>query len=147
MKAITLVDRICREFVEHHGVGPVVVLLPCQVFERYDAERRILDSVLDSGPDLFWNEFVMAVSAQKISLGATLEKSAHTRRAAGGLRINFSKTFDFEMASRSQKFLDDTFEAMTGTRIPIELAFDRSGCRWTEIRVVEHCGIEAPEVY
>lgn len=46
MKAITIVELACKEFEFHNHAEPRVVLLPCNVFERYDAERRVLDRVL-----------------------------------------------------------------------------------------------------
>lgn len=62
MKAITLIDEICREFVEHQGIEPVVILLPCRIYERYDEERQRLDAILGDGcvasktPEPGWSE-------------------------------------------------------------------------------------------
>lgn len=49
MKAITVVEIACRAFEQEYRMEPKVVLLPSHIFERYDAERRVLDSVLGDG--------------------------------------------------------------------------------------------------
>lgn len=46
MKMITMVEEVCRSFEDAQRMPPRVILLPKKMFDRYDAERRTLDSVL-----------------------------------------------------------------------------------------------------
>jgi DNA polymerase-3 subunit gamma/tau len=69
-----------------------------------------------------WPAFVDAVSRQKIALGATLAKCAHSLRPDGGWTIRFAKPFDLETAQRSQQFLEEALAALAGRPLPIELS-------------------------
>ena len=53
-----------------------------------------------------WEEFVEAVSREKLSLGAALRGAAHEQKPGGGWAIKFAKQFDLDMATRSQGYLE-----------------------------------------
>jgi DNA polymerase-3 subunit gamma/tau len=73
-----------------------------------------------------WDAFIEAVSKEKISLGATLDKCAHSARSDGGWKILFAKAFDLESAQRSLAVLESAAAALAGRPISLELALGGS---------------------
>lgn len=50
-RATKLIHDALSRFEQESGMVPLVVLLPCRVFEQYSSERRLLDSVLPEMPE------------------------------------------------------------------------------------------------
>jgi DNA polymerase III gamma/tau subunit len=61
-----------------------------------------------------WEQFIEAVSREKISLGAALHSCSQSLNSNGGWVIRFNKPFDLEAAERSREFLEKTLVALGG---------------------------------
>ncbi len=68
-----------------------------------------------------WPALVEAVSKEKITLGAALEKSRGELKPGGGYRIQFSKPFDLDMAKRSAAVIETALARLAGRPVALEL--------------------------
>lgn len=49
-KAITVIERALCEFQAASGLLPRVILVPVELYQKYESERSVLDAVLGSEP-------------------------------------------------------------------------------------------------
>ncbi|MBI4059994.1 MAG: DNA polymerase III subunit gamma/tau [Elusimicrobia bacterium] len=69
-----------------------------------------------------WTALVEAVSKEKISLGAALEKGRGEPAPGGGYLIRFAKPFDLDMAKRSASLLEAALARLAGRPVALELS-------------------------
>ncbi len=74
-----------------------------------------------TGGPIVWRELIEAVSKDKIALGAALERSRGELKPGGGYRIRLTKTFDFDMATRSAAVLEAALARLAGRAVALEL--------------------------
>ncbi|MBI5247022.1 MAG: DNA polymerase III subunit gamma/tau [Elusimicrobia bacterium] len=77
-------------------------------------------SVAPPGGSISWPALIEAVSKEKISLGAALEKGQGEAKG-GGYVIRFAKAFDLESARRASGVLDAALARLAGRPVKLEL--------------------------
>ncbi len=89
---------------------------------RGEPETAVTTSI---GP-ISWSALVEAVSKEKITLGAVLEKSLGAPKPGGGYLIQFAKPFDLDMARRSSAVLEAALARLAGRPVALELSLGAS---------------------
>ncbi len=74
------------------------------------------------GGSISWPALVEAVSKEKITLGAALEKGRGAAKPGGGYSIQFAKAFDLDMAKRCVPLLEAALARLAGRPVALELS-------------------------
>jgi DNA polymerase-3 subunit gamma/tau len=75
-----------------------------------------------SSGGISWPALIEAVSKEKITLGAALEKGRGAPKPGGGYLIQFAKAFDLDMAKRSAAVLEAALARLAGRPVALELS-------------------------
>ena len=85
---------------------------------------------------------IEAVSKEKITLGAALERGRGEPKPGGGYVIHFAKAFDLDMAKRAAPILEAALLSLAGRPVPLELALGASGA--APVSEIVDCGMPEP---
>jgi DNA polymerase III gamma/tau subunit len=73
-----------------------------------------------------WNQFIEAVSLERIALGISLENTIPFNIKNGIVQIGCSDDYQFNSLKREKTFLSETIQRILGKRIAIEPIFQKS---------------------
>lgn len=102
-----------------------------------------------SGSGISWPALIEAVSKEKITLGAALEK-AHGEARGAGFVIRFAKSFDLESARRSTPLLEAALSRLAGRPVTLELELGAAPSEPSTLEIVDRgmpepkTGVDAP---
>ena len=83
-----------------------------------------------------WPALIEAVSKEKITLGAALEK-AHGEPKGSGFVIRFVKSFDLESAKRASAILETALARLAGRPVALELELGAAPIEATTTEIVD----------
>ena len=100
---------------------PASVTAPAQEeMDESEPEDEIAAQAAPIG-NISWAALVEAVSKEKISLGAALEKGRGTAKPGGGYSIQLAKAFDLDMAKRAASVIEGALARLAGRPVALEL--------------------------